>query len=489
MKRVACIILIIALLISGLFFVRSANATVFVGTLSSDTEWTVADSPVSFNGTVIVANNVTLTIDPGVTVNLGMYSLYVDGTLIAAGNQSNEISVTATVNMGNSTNNINPGPPIFFGPTSTPWSDATNSGSIIQYATFNEVNLQINNAAPKIDNCLFNFNSLDTAPISIAGGSPVISNSTIDYTGQVAGDDTSLINVNGGTPLITNDLFEGDYSGSGDNGITVNSGAPQITNNQFEGNGYLNGIVDYSTSAFTIANNVFTNCLSGVLAKDTSVLNVSGNSFLSGTDGIDIDSTATLTITNNLVDRNSRDGIDGGGYIYSNTITNNQIGIHNPTLGLISNNNIVGNTVNSITATTANIDATNNWWGISDPYTINQTIYDAKVDSRLGTITFFPFLTQPSQTAPAIPLTTPNITPDPLPVFAPAQPTPIEEPSIMTPTPTPIPYSETFVYQLGTIINLNLITTAVAIILILAWIIVILGYIAKSEFSKDKSEN
>ena len=118
---------------------------------------------------------------------------------------------------------------------------------------------------------------------------------------------------------------------SSDNGITVNSGAPQITNNQFEGNGYLNGIVDYSISAFTISNNIFTNCHSGVIAKDASVLTVSGNSFLSGTDGIDIDSTATLMITNNLIDRNSRFGIDGGGNIDSNTITNNQIGIHNPT--------------------------------------------------------------------------------------------------------------------------------------------------------------
>ena len=179
----------------------------------------------------------TLTIDPGVTVNLGLYSLYVDGTLIVAGNQSNEISVTAAVYIGNSTNNVNAGPPIFFGPTSTPWSDAANSGSIIQYTTFIGVNLQINNAAPKIDNCIFIFNSIDTAPINIAGGSPVISNSAIDYNGQATIDDTSLINVNGGTPIVTNDLFEGDYVGSSDNGITVNSGAPQITNNQFEGNG------------------------------------------------------------------------------------------------------------------------------------------------------------------------------------------------------------------------------------------------------------
>jgi hypothetical protein len=137
--------------------------------------------------------------------------------------------------------------------------------------------------------------------------------------------------------------------------------------------------------------------------------------------------------------------------------------------------------VNSITATTANIDAENNWWGIIDTQTINQTIYDAKVDSHLGTVIFVPFLTQPSQTAPAIPISTPIITPVPTPMLT---PTPTEEPVITTPTSTPNQYSQSFVYQVSTIINLNLITTGTAIILILAWLIVILGYAAKRGISK-----
>ena len=146
----------------------------------------------------------------------------------------------------------------------------------------------------------------------------------------------------------------------------MNSGTPLISNNQFQGNGYLNAIVDSSSGSFTISNNIFSSCLSGITAQVGSTLTVEGNSFLEGTDGISIATGATVTVTGNLINHNSHFAIIGGGNINSNTITNNQVGIHNPPSGIISNNNIVGNTVSSIDATTANVDASNNWWGTTD---------------------------------------------------------------------------------------------------------------------------
>jgi len=199
-----------------------------------------------------------------------------------------------------------------------------------------------------------------------------------------------------------------------------------------------------------------------------------------------MDPGASLTITHNLIDSNSGFGIDGGGYTNSNTITNNRIGIHNPSAGTISGNNIVGNTENSITATATNVDAENNWWGIADTQTINNTIYDAKVDNRLGTITFVPFLTQPSTSAPAIPNTTPNITPVPTPQ---PTPTPIDISMFATPEPTPIQFSQSFIYQVGTIVNLDFITTAVAIVLIIVWLVVLLGYVTKKAVFKLQSKS
>ncbi|MGA2681635.1 MAG: right-handed parallel beta-helix repeat-containing protein [Candidatus Bathyarchaeia archaeon] len=508
MKRVACILLIVTILFSGLFIVANAHAQIPGSvTITSNTEWTVAQSPINFNGTVTVGSNATLTIDPGVTVNLERYYLFIYGALTAQGQADNQIIFESNANQ---TSQITPSEPIFISPGSTPWNAAINSGSIIQNAVLNSVSVNVEGSSPEIDTCVFNYATPFNSPLSVNGGSPQISNNIINYNVQSSGYSLTAISVSGGTPLITNNQFEGSSSGSSNVGIAVTSGVPvitsntfgaqygnnsdgikvtsgsaQIISNQFNGNGYLTGIDDSSASAFTVSNNTFSSCFMGISAQARSILTVQGNSFLTGTDGIDIDTGAQVTITGNLIDGNSRYGINGGGSISSNTITNNQIGIHNPTTGVIGNNNIVANTQNSITSTTANIDAQNNWWGITDTTTINQTIYDSKIDHHLGTITFVPFLTQPSSSAPAIPSYTPTVTP--IPTKQTPNPTPIDTPQT-TPTPTPDQYSKTFAYQVGNIINLNLIATATAIALVLVWMIVILGYAAKRFISKSRTK-
>ena len=511
MKRFACIILIATILVSLLFFVRIAHATTVTGTLTSDTEWTQADSPIDFNGSVTVSSNVTLTIDPGVTVNFGTYSLNVAGTLMAVGTASNPITFLANNTLSIYPSNYVVTASIFFGPMNIPISELNCSGSIIQYTLLNEINVQISDSSPKIDNCVFDFTAPYTQPISIIGGSPTISNCTISYNvqGFTGVGNVNSIEVYNGDPLITNNKFEGNYynfssndiyvengapvitnnsfasnyAGSNNNGITVNSGTAQITYNEFQGNGYLTAIVDASSSSFTVSDNVFSNCLSGVTAQGGSILTVEGNSFLRGTDGIDVDTGASLTITDNLIDSNSRYGINGGGDITFNTITNNQIGIHNPPLCTISYNNIVGNTQWSITATTASIDAQDNWWGIADVRTINQTIYDSKCDYHLGTITFVPFLTAPDPSAPAIPSSTPTITPIPTQTTQPPQ---TSQPIIQTPSPTPYQDSQSFVYQVGSLLNLNAIATFTAVTLVLVWVVVTLGYAAKKRLQTKK---
>ena len=269
-------------MVSGLAFVRLAHGTTVGGTLNVDTHWTSNDSPVIFNNTVMVNSNVTLMIDPGVIVNLGIYGLFVSGTLTALGTPSNEITFTTISNYTVGANS-----PIAFGPTSTPWSDVTNSGSIIQNANLNQIDIQISNASPKIDSCTLNFQSSYITPITISGGSPIISNNTITYNTQgpssyvntivVYSGNPAITNnqfecnyynspsndikVNAGAPTISNNIFEGAYLSSNNNGISVSSGNPLITNNQFQGKSYLNAIVDLSSSSFTISNNIFTNCV------------------------------------------------------------------------------------------------------------------------------------------------------------------------------------------------------------------------------------
>lgn len=509
MKRLACIILILTVLVSGLFIVRNVHGqTVVSGTITSDTEWTTAESPINFDGTVTVNQNVNLTIDPGVAVNFGIYPFLIDGTLTAQGTANNQIVFSSS--SGNTSLPYGTAASMILAQASQAFGTTANSGSIIQNAVFDGISVSVAAGSPEIDTCVFNFATPYGSPINLSGGSPTISNNIINYNLPGPSSPTTTIYVFGGNPSIINNQFEGSFSGSanigvnlisgapvitgnsftaqyGNNsvGIKVTAGAPQITNNQFQGNGYLTGVFDSSSSSFTVSDNTFTDCTSGITAQGNTILTVEGNQILKGYDGIDIADGATLTITDNLIDSNSHFGINGGGNINSNTITNNEVGIHNPPTGPINNNNIVGNTENSIQATIENVDAQNNWWGTTDTATINQTIYDSKVDYHLGTVFFVPFLTQPSSSAPPIPAYTSTVIP--ISTSNPTMPAPTPEP-VTTPTPAPDQYRQSFVYQVGTILNLNLITTATAVILALVRVIVILGYAAKRGISKFKSK-
>jgi len=89
---------ILVLLVCGVFFVCSPvqGATEVSGVISSDTAWTKANSPYTITAKTLIKNGVTLTIEPGVTVNMNFDSgsqiyLQVEGTLIAKGSSSEKI--------------------------------------------------------------------------------------------------------------------------------------------------------------------------------------------------------------------------------------------------------------------------------------------------------------------------------------------------------------------------------------------------------------
>ena len=172
-KTVSSIAFLFVLLFSTvtatLHFGTAQASTNFTGIISSDTTWTKANSPYTLTGPVGVGSGVTLTIEPGVTVNLGEYYLQVSGTLYARGSSLNNIIFVSTTPLyGN----------IAFTDSSNSWNEQTGSGSIIENAILYSTSISSNIASPKINN-----NTINGA-INIDGCSTIFL--TISFRGTLA---------------------------------------------------------------------------------------------------------------------------------------------------------------------------------------------------------------------------------------------------------------------------------------------------------------
>jgi hypothetical protein len=97
MKKTATALIFLILFSSVIFCVqvRLASASTSVtGIFTSDATWTPSGSPYILNGPTAVNKGVTLTIEPGVTVDINNFYLQVNGTLTAKGSGSSQIQFT-----------------------------------------------------------------------------------------------------------------------------------------------------------------------------------------------------------------------------------------------------------------------------------------------------------------------------------------------------------------------------------------------------------
>ena len=89
------------ILLLSLFLFLSAETfgqTNVSGALSSDTTWSLSNSPYTVTGNVLVLDEVTLTIEAGVVIKLqNNVGIVVNGTLIANGNETNRIIFTSDI--------------------------------------------------------------------------------------------------------------------------------------------------------------------------------------------------------------------------------------------------------------------------------------------------------------------------------------------------------------------------------------------------------
>jgi Periplasmic copper-binding protein (NosD) len=391
------LLLIIILAVSSLTlmfatipFGLAQSGTNVSGIIASNTTWTQTNSPYRLTGPVAVNQGVTLTIDAGVTVDLGYYYMQVNGTLNAKGTSTNQIYF----NDGNSQG-------ITFTAPGNGWNEQSETGCIIQNAIINPpVGAS---TSIKLDH--------DTFLGALAvGNSSSITNSNIEAGVEVS-DEAVLFNneISGAiTPPYPNGLT---VSVSG--GIVPDS-VPSITNNIIHSGTTNIGISCYGYAAIT--NNTVTGAEEGIRI------------YSSPTSGYPIIKKNTLTNNQEgIVIRAGSEPANNSPTIEYNLITNSKVGISIENYGgtvtpTIQNNNLYNNNVNLVLELPINLDAINNWWGTTEQQAINATISDFKNNFNYGTVNFIPFLTAPdpqalpNPTAPtqnSAPLTSQTSTPTP----------------------------------------------------------------------------
>ena len=488
MRRLLPILLLTAILLSSSALIHDVHAsTVFHGIIISNTIWTTANSPYSLDGPAAVNQGVTLTIEPGVTVNLNNYYLQINGTLNAQGTSDSKIVFNADQQSWQPYSYQARLDLTAAGSESTlenailPAITAIGTSTKVSKCTIPEIDIRA--GSPTISDC-------SISKITISDGSPIIKNN--DITGEFTqwrGVPTISANTihskpwtRGGSPTfignILSDGIDADSAGGtiiiANNEITSTSnyniiyvqGRLQVTisNNRITGNNNANGIsVMGILSSATITQNQISNCntamdLEGTFAQVTKNTLSDSNIGLSVVVGPPMAGASGEYAKTPQVNAQE------------NTISNNTIGLqYTPYAGSsVVNNNIQDNTQYDLKLQSPNdLALPNNYWGTTDTAAINQKIFDYKHDFNLGHVTITPILSSP------VPQYSPDVN-APVPTFVPL-PTQTSNPTQSTGSPTATPMHQTASpTQSGTQSPFNLNTVEVAILAALVIIAVLL---------------
>ena len=404
-----CAILLLAVLncscFGGDMFEPKASKEIHI---ESDTTWTKAESPYVWTKHVVVEPGVTLTIEPGVTVQFRneivneAYTQYqrkliIDGTLIAVGSENDQINFTFNI--------------IPVGREHAPlelshrfWGglefDAGSVNNKLQHCYFEKANeaVEVKTASISISNCRFINNNCG---IKLTGGSIDLENNIFEH--NICGievEDDSTINNN----LINSN------TGDGIKCLRYPSEGAKIINNTITNN-KKNGIYSSASSVQRIVDNIIKeNSEHGICLHWISNPEIYGNEISNnGINGIDLEG-ASASVHNNKIMYNGRYGlqceeyieilhIENGGtttiaYECNISISNcrinqNLVGIFSENSTVCIHNSIIENNSNLaiINIGTITVDAINNWWG---------TVSESEILLMLqGRIDYIPLLDAP----------------------------------------------------------------------------------------------
>jgi len=429
----------------SIIFVENVHAAdSFHGIITSSDTWTKANSPYTIDGPTAIDRDVTITVEPGVTVNLNGFYIQVNGTLIAKGTDNERIYF----NNGK----------VSYHFVANGWNEQTGSGSIFENTITDSLET---GASIKITKNTFNTLSVGGSSIVTdntirslyAGGTSTVMNNEITETCRVGESalvksnniDTRLIFISGANAEVSDNSISdgihcdiaGGYVTIANNEIRnknpyslifINGPEAYITNNKLIGDNTPEGmrITGSFHSAFTtkatITQNQISQCTTGITVSNCYA-EITRNTIYNNDLGIHVSASSTFNLPppgTNIMN------------IEQNNIAQNAIGIeysHSQASATFTYNNIQDNSDYNFKITSADdVNVPNNWWGTTDTEQINQKIYDQEWDFNLGEVNYNPILTSPvTQTTP-IPPATPTATPTTTPT--------------VIPTPTSTPYNE-----------------------------------------------
>jgi len=365
---------ILSLLIAFLTLQLNAQTTIPGGYIHGN--WTLAGSPYLIQGSVMVPNDSTLTIQAGVTVNFqGHYKLLVGGRLLAMGTATDSIHFTASnTTTGwygirfDTTHTTNDTSKFFY--CSVKYGIANGTG-VDQYGGGFMLNgfsnVIISNCS--IKNCFplyygYGYGS-SGGGIYLVNSSPIIKNNSIQYCGGGISAGGSC------NPIISNNVVSYN-NGSGITGGDVNS---IIYNNIVSHNAQLGisgrGTISYNTVSYNNTSQDNSSC-GGISLGSISPQLVSHNivtyNYSSNTGyaaGIFCYECLNLTISDNIIANNT--GVNGAGIqaVCSYNTGNSPI---------ITNNVIANNTALSSGSNSGEGGGICIWGGTAIPQITNNTI-------------------------------------------------------------------------------------------------------------------
>lgn len=294
-----------------LFFLSLfAHAQTIIPGGSVNGSWPLDGSPYLIQGSILIEDGETLSIEPGVTVEFeGHYKLFVLGQLLAVGNHFDSISFSATDTLSGWIG-------IHF--DETPESNDTSRISFckIKYAKPNSSDYSgaifINHYSKVvISNCQITKNISTSAGGGIYCGShsdPVIKNNVVCYNQGTSGGGIFVSWY--GEPKIVNNIIEHNIAIRG-GGISISLGNPWISSNVISNNESTTtyagggGGINIDDGNAIITNNLICHNISssngGALAIDYSNATISNNTITGNSSGVFCDSDAHPAFYNTIL--------------------------------------------------------------------------------------------------------------------------------------------------------------------------------------------